>query len=73
MTQSEEACVVLLPTTGTQHIVAKDNKKRTCGLKKTKDPYLRSLTYIHARIHMYVSKVNLLSSLLWPTVDTLIQ
>ena len=39
--------------------VAKDHKKCMCGLKKTKGPYLWSLTYIHTCIHMYVSKVNL--------------
>ncbi len=59
-TQNEGACNVPLPTAKMQHFVAKDHKKCTCGLKKTKGPCLWSHTYIYiyTHIHIYISKVN---------------
>ena len=41
-----------------QQVVAKSCKKRTCELKNSKDPYLRS-SLIYTHIHMYVSKAKI--------------
>ena len=52
-TQREKACDLLLFL---RHVAAKIIRKHTCGLNESKDLYLRSITYIHTHIPMYVSK-----------------
>ena len=55
-TQGKKACDLLLSM---RHVVAKIIRKHTWGLNESKDPYLRSITYIHTHIPMYVSKANI--------------
>ena len=55
-TQREKACDLLLLM---RHVVTKSIRKHTSRLNESKDPYLRSITYIHSHTYilMYVSKI----------------